>query len=349
MRDTAAHVALEQRAPPDRRRQPAPAARGVRPRHLPRPGAALLLAGRPRQQPQRRARLGARAAVPRRARRRRRPRSGWSPASTRRSGASGQIWTGHWSDTRRPQAADRRRHAAPGRRARPARALRRRRRRRRSRRRAPRARHRARLPHADRRDLRRRHARRPRAHRRRLPLLARHGLRRRRPDRRLLADALGYSGAIALVAGLTAASGLWVFASPPPAPRAHDPQPPPPRHAPTGTPPPLAPPPCFRNALPATKPLLLPSPPAFSCARFRAVGPSSPPPPPAAFGPLHTAAPRCVFARTRGRKPQVTRLTPLFTYPGSRTGVVDRTEDETADRGVEGTRRETAAPRRPRR
>ena len=45
-------------------------------------------------------------------------------------------------------------------------------------------RHRAGLPDADRRDLRRRLARRPRAGRRRLPLLARHGLRPRRPDRR---------------------------------------------------------------------------------------------------------------------------------------------------------------------
>ena len=49
---------------------------------------------------------------------------------------------------------------------------------------AARRRHRARLPDADRRDLRRGLPRRPRAGRRRLPLLARHGLRRRRPDRR---------------------------------------------------------------------------------------------------------------------------------------------------------------------
>ena len=74
--------------PPRRRRQPAPAARGVRAGELPRAGAALLLAGRPRQQPQRRPRLGAGAAVPRRPRRRGRRRSDSSPPSTRASGAS---------------------------------------------------------------------------------------------------------------------------------------------------------------------------------------------------------------------------------------------------------------------
>ena len=77
---------------------------------------------------------------------------------------------------------------------------------------AARRRHRARLPDADRRDLRRRLARRPRARRRRLPLLARHGLRGRRPDRRRGRRRLGYGGAIAVVAALTAASGLWVLA-----------------------------------------------------------------------------------------------------------------------------------------
>ena len=86
---------------------------------------------------------------------------------------------------RRAQAADRRRHArsrpprsacSPPRTARsrspPLAAV------------AARRRHRARLPDADRRDLRRRLAGRARADGRRLPLLARHGLRRRRPGRR---------------------------------------------------------------------------------------------------------------------------------------------------------------------
>ena len=64
-------------APPRRRRQPAPAAGGVRAGELPRAGAALLLAGGPRQQPQRRPCLGAGAAVPCRPRRRgRRGRTG---------------------------------------------------------------------------------------------------------------------------------------------------------------------------------------------------------------------------------------------------------------------------------
>jgi hypothetical protein len=35
-----------------------------------------------------------------------------------------------------------------------------------------------------------------------------------------VADALGYGGAIALVAGLTAASGLWVLVDLPPTPAA---------------------------------------------------------------------------------------------------------------------------------
>ena len=38
----------------------------------------------------------------------------------------------------------------------------------------------------------------------------------------VVADALGYGGAIAIVAGLTAASGLWVLVDmPSPAPRTH--------------------------------------------------------------------------------------------------------------------------------
>ena len=45
---------------------------------------------------------------------------------------------------------------------------------------------------------------------RRLSLLARYGIRSRWLGRRLAADAIDYSGAIAIVAGLSAASGLWV-------------------------------------------------------------------------------------------------------------------------------------------
>ena len=60
VRDTAAHVALEQARDHARGRRPRPGAtRRVRAGHLSRPGAALLLAGRPRQQPQRRASPGA--------------------------------------------------------------------------------------------------------------------------------------------------------------------------------------------------------------------------------------------------------------------------------------------------
>ena len=83
-----------------------------------RPRAARVLAGRPRQQPQRRARLGTGAAVPRRARRRASARSASSP------GIYPAVW-GVGADLDRPlvrprraQAADRRRHAAASRRAR---------------------------------------------------------------------------------------------------------------------------------------------------------------------------------------------------------------------------------------
>ena len=123
-----------------------------------------------------------------------------------------QIATGHWSDTRRPQAADRRRHAASGRRPGAARA---------QRRRASRsptgaaallglgtalvyptliaAMSDAVSPVA------------------RAPVV---GVYRFWRDMGYalgaliagaVADALGYGGAIALVAGLTAASGLWVL------------------------------------------------------------------------------------------------------------------------------------------
>ena len=95
VRDTGAHVALEQpRHHADAGRGAADLARRVPGRHLPRPGASRLLSGRPRQQPQRRARLGARAALSRRRGRERRARSGWSPASTRPSGGSGRSGRG---------------------------------------------------------------------------------------------------------------------------------------------------------------------------------------------------------------------------------------------------------------
>ena len=83
--------------------------------------------------------------------------------------------------SRGPQAADHRRHARPGGRARPAR-RRRRRLRARARRRGPaRRRHGDGLPDADRRRLGRQPAARPRPRRRRLPLLARLRLRRSAP------------------------------------------------------------------------------------------------------------------------------------------------------------------------
>ena len=169
-------------APPRRRRRtPAVAARGVRARHLPRARAALLLAGRPGQQPQRRRSPGGscRCSSP--------PTAPASAQIGLVAGALPGVWsvaqiaTGHWSDSvgRKPlivagmlvQAAALALLAAQRRRGRD----------RRRRRRAARARHRARLPDADRRDLRRGLAGRARAGRRRLPLLARHGLRRSAP------------------------------------------------------------------------------------------------------------------------------------------------------------------------
>ena len=169
-------------APPRRRRQPAPAAGGVRAGELPRAGAALLLAGGPGQQPQRRPGLGAGAAVPGRSRRRgRRGRTG-------RRGLSGRLE--RRADRHRPlvgqrraQAADRGRHVRSGGGARGAGAQQRRHPRRCRSRRPAGPRDRAGLPDADRRDLRRGLPRRARPRGRRLSLLARHGLRARRPDR----------------------------------------------------------------------------------------------------------------------------------------------------------------------
>ncbi len=87
-------------------------------REHPRPGAARLQPGRTRQQPQRRARLGPRAALPRRPRRERardRDRRRRLPAS---SGAPAQLATGWLSDHTGRKPLITRRHARPGRRAR---------------------------------------------------------------------------------------------------------------------------------------------------------------------------------------------------------------------------------------
>ena len=221
VRDTAAHVALEQAAPRTTATSRAPPLREAFPRrHLPRARAARLLAGRPGQQPQRRARLGPRPALPRRPRRLRRRRSASSPALyPARLGRRPDL-DRPLVRPRRAQAADRRRHAPPGRRARAARRLRRR-----GRRSPPRppsllgvgtalvyptliaAISDAVSPVA------------------RAPTV---GVYRFWRDMGyvaggliagIAADALGYGGAIAIVAALTAASGLWVLADlPPPAP-----------------------------------------------------------------------------------------------------------------------------------
>ena len=63
-----------------------------------RPGAARLFAGRPRQQPERCARLGPRPALPRRARRQRRPRSAIVAAVYPAVWGAGQLRTGWLSD-----------------------------------------------------------------------------------------------------------------------------------------------------------------------------------------------------------------------------------------------------------
>ena len=89
VRDTAAHVALEQaRDHPDADVDGAPPARCLPRRHLSRAGAALLLAGRPGQQPQRRLGLGTRCRSSSPPTARASARSAWSPVSTRRSGGS---------------------------------------------------------------------------------------------------------------------------------------------------------------------------------------------------------------------------------------------------------------------
>ena len=74
--------------------------------------------------------------------------------------------------------------------------------------------HRDGLPDAHRRRLRRGPARRAGPGGRRLPLLARRGLRARRADRRRRRRRAGERRAIALVAALTVASGLWVLLTP---------------------------------------------------------------------------------------------------------------------------------------
>ena len=114
VRDTAAHVALEQSrhdagadAKPPRLREAF--ARAT----LTRAGASLLLTGGASQQPQRRARVGAGAAVPRRARRQRRAgraRRRRLPRRLERRADRHRPLVRHG----RTQAADRRRHAAPG-------------------------------------------------------------------------------------------------------------------------------------------------------------------------------------------------------------------------------------------
>ena len=71
VRDTAPHVALEQRAPRRARARAREPPQRLRAREPARPGPARLQPGRAREQPQRRARLGPRAALPRRPRRER--------------------------------------------------------------------------------------------------------------------------------------------------------------------------------------------------------------------------------------------------------------------------------------
>ena len=183
VRDTAAHVALEQARRPRRRAtRAAAAARRVR-----RRDATATRRCAPARRPAssttsttRSPGASSRSSSPPTARAS--ARSASSPGSTRRVWGVGADRDRPLVRPRRAQAADRRRHA----RSRPPRsallaasggAVG-------ARRASPRsllgARHRARLPDADRRDLRRRRAGRARAGRRRLPLLARHGLRRRR-------------------------------------------------------------------------------------------------------------------------------------------------------------------------
>ena len=128
VRDTAAHVALEQARHHAGADGAPPALRDAfAQRHLPRAGAALLLAGRAGQQPQRRASPGAssRCSSPRTARASAQIGlvAARLPRRLERRADRDRPLVRHG----RPQAADRRRHAAPGRRARAARAQRRRR------------------------------------------------------------------------------------------------------------------------------------------------------------------------------------------------------------------------------
>ena len=212
VRDTAAHVALEQarhhagadgEPPPLRERvraAPATACRRCAPARRRGWSTTSTTASR-----------GAwcRCSSPRTARAS--PRSDSSPRSTRRVERRADR---HRPLVRhgRPQAADRRRHAAAGRRARGARAQRRRGRDRDRRRRAAGARHRARLPDADRRDLRRRLPGRARPESSAsIASGATWATRSAALIAGIVADALGYGGAIAIVAALTAGSGLWVL------------------------------------------------------------------------------------------------------------------------------------------
>ena len=91
VRDTAEHVALEQSQQSRRRRAAAAAAPGVPRRDVAPAGAARLLAGRPGQQPQRRARVGPGPAVPRRERRQRRPDRADRRPLSRRLGARADL------------------------------------------------------------------------------------------------------------------------------------------------------------------------------------------------------------------------------------------------------------------
>ena len=86
VRDTGAHVDARATRPRRRARAHEPAQR-LRARKLARPRAPRLQPGRAGQQPQRRARLGSRAALPRSQRRQRRVRSRSSPPPTPSSGA----------------------------------------------------------------------------------------------------------------------------------------------------------------------------------------------------------------------------------------------------------------------
>src|SRR5215207_9298030 len=152
-------------------------------REPPGPDLARLQSGWAGQQPQRRARVGPGAALPRSPRRQR------APDRDRRRRLPGRLGC---RPTRSrlafrlygPKAANRRRHARPGGRARPAGHRRRRLRSLARRSGFARRRNGDGLPDTDRRSVGRQPAARPRACPRRLPLLAGLRLRARRPDRR---------------------------------------------------------------------------------------------------------------------------------------------------------------------